>query len=214
MKVLYRFNILLCVMLCALQGKIYWDSSNEILVNDMLKPLFIEKFFYKPLKTQREIVGEAKVLNIKRIENKQEICKIFEGHYDSKSDKCKSDDRELCFAYPTSPKAMEGYILESIELPYNSYNSGYSFMEDNVCGYKGEVKIFGYVWEFESRGGGIELTRTIDSNENLQSIDENPIISYKQGMIRNNPRSGKKEAKKYLICKDKHCHPKAWSDAE
>lgn len=78
----------------------------------------------------------------------------------------------------------------------------------------GEVKIFGYVWEFISRGGGIELTRTIDSDENLQSIDENPIISYKQGMIRNNPRSGKKEAKKYLVCKDKPCRPRAWSDAE
>ena len=214
MKVLYRFNILLCVMLCALQGKIYWDSSNEIFVNDTLKALFIEKFFYKPLKTQREIVGEVKVLNIKRIENKQEICRIFEGHYDSKSGKCVSDDRELCFAHPTNHKAMESYILESIELPYNSYNSGYSFMEDNVCGYNGEVKIFGYVWEFESRGGGIELTRTIDSNENLQSIDENPTISYKQGIIINNPRSGKKEAKKYLICKDKPCRPRAWSYKE
>lgn len=214
MKLLCRFNILLCVMLCTLQGKIYWDSSNEILVNDTLKPLFIEKFFYKQLKIQSEILGEVKVLNIKRIENKQEICKIFEGHYDSKSGKYVSDGRELCFAHPTNPKAMESYILESIELPYNSYNSGYLFMEDNVCGYSGKVEIFGYVWEFKSRGGGIELTRTIDSNENLQSVDENPTLSYKQGIIRNNPRSGKKEAKKYLICKDEPCHPRAWSDEE
>ncbi|MGX3046177.1 hypothetical protein, partial [Helicobacter sp. T3_23-1056] len=209
MKLLRRFNVLICVMLCALQGEVYWDSSNEILVNDTLKALFIEKLFYKPLKTQREIVGEVKVLNIKRVENKQEVCKIFEGHYDGKSGKCVSDGRELCYAHPTTPKAMEDYILESIELPYDSYNSGYSFMEDNVCGYSGEVKIFGYVWGFESRSGGIELTRTIDFDENLQSIDGNPTISYKQGMIINNPRSGKKEAKKYLICKDKHCHPKA-----
>ena len=52
-------------------------------------------------------------------------------------------------------------------------------MEDNICGYVGKVKTFGYIWDFQSRGGGIELTRTIDKKEKLFSINENPAQAYR-----------------------------------
>lgn len=98
---------------------------------------------------------------------------------------------------------MRDYMLEFIEIPINLHNSGYMFMENNICGYTGKVKVSGYIWDFESRGGGIELTRIIDKNEKILSITENPMQAYRQGKIESN------KAKKYLICVESHCNPRA-----
>lgn len=182
-------------------NEIYYDESNTFL-NAKQSKEFLQTYFYKPLNTMQQSIITLEVMSVSRIENVQEICNIFEMRYDRDQDAC-FNDFGVKFCELKTANAMRDYMLEFIEIPINLHNSGYMFMENNICGYVGKVKAFGYIWDFESRGGGIKLTRKIDENEKIFSINENPIRAYRQGKIENN------KAKKYLICVESHCKPRA-----
>lgn len=182
-------------------NEIYYDESNTFL-NAKQSQAFLQIYFYKPLKALSESIVTFEVISIDRVENVQEICKAFEMRYDREQDAC-FDDMGVKFCELKTANAMRDYMLEFIEIPINLHNSGYMFMENNICGYTGKVKVSGYIWDFESRGGGIELTRIIDKNEKILSITENPMQAYRQGKIESN------KAKKYLICVESHCNPRA-----
>lgn len=179
--------------------EIYYDESNRFL-NAKQSKEFLRTYFYKPLYTMQQSIVSLEVMSVNRIENVQEICDMFEMHYDRKQDIC-LNDLGVKFCELKTTKEMKDYMLQFIEIPINLHNSGYMFMEDNICGYVGKVRAFGYIWDFESRGGGMELTRNIDKK--IISINENPVKAYKQGKIEGN------KAKKYFICTESHCKPKA-----
>ncbi len=77
------------------------------------------------------------------------------------------------------------------------------FMEDNACAYVGKVEVFGYIWDFYSRGGSIILSRNLELNETIVSIEQDSLKAYRQGLIEEN------KAKKYLVCKNIKCQPRA-----
>lgn len=198
MKIL-RFLLLLAISINA--DEIYFDNSNEFL-NTQEGEKFLAKYFHKPLKTLQEVLVEVEVMDLKRVENVQQICTIFEMRYDREQDACfNTSGAKFCDL--KTKKAMQEYILQFVEIPDTLHNSDYMFMENNLCGYVGKIKIFGYTWDFESRGGGIELTRKIDAKEHIFSIDENPLKAYRQGKIEGN------KARKCLICTDAQCNPRA-----
>lgn len=201
MKILFIFLSLFLISIKA--DEIYYDDSNEFFTSKQGEK-FLKEYFNKPLDTLQEAIGDFEVLNIQRIENVKEICNIFELHYDKQQNVC-FDDFGKKFCSLKNKNEMEKYILEFVEIPVNLNNSGYMFMEDNICGYVGKIKIFGYIWDFENRGGGIELTRKLNKEEKIFSISENPLQAYRQGLI----QKEENKAKKYLICKSKFCSPKA-----
>ena len=182
-------------------NEIYYDESNTFLSAKQSKE-FLQTYFYKPLNTMQQSIITLEIMSISRIENVQEICKAFEMRYDREQDAC-FDDFGVKFCELKTTKEMKDYMLKFIEIPIKLGHSNYMFMENNICGYVGKVKVFGYIWDFESRGGGIELTRKIDENQKIFSINENPIKAYRQGKIEGN------KAKKYLICIESHCNPRA-----
>lgn len=191
---------LICVLCVLLNAETFWDESCNACKIDT----FINKYFFKPLKNLKDAYIQIKVINITMIEDIEEVCKHLELNYNKKNNKCTDDlGKQICDLHPKSKKQMEKYILESIEFPYNTYNVGYMFMNDNACGYAGKVKIFGYIWNFKSRGGSIELTREITKTEKISSIEQSPIEAYRQGLIEN------QQAKKYLICESRFCSPRA-----
>ncbi|TLD84801.1 hypothetical protein [Helicobacter sp. MIT 05-5294] len=182
-------------------GEIYYDDSNEFFTAKESKE-FIAKYFHKPLDMLRESIIDIEIISIERVENVQEICKVFEMRYDKEEDAC-FDDLGAKFCDLKTKDEMKQHILKSIEIPTNFHNSNYMFIEDNICGYTGEVRVFGYIWNFKSRGGSIELTRKTDKKEKIFSINENPVQAYRQGKIEDN------EAKKYLVCMGVSCKPRA-----
>ncbi|WP_273214190.1 hypothetical protein [Helicobacter rodentium] len=182
-------------------SEIYYSESNEFFSTKEGEK-FLVRYFYKPLKTLQESLIELEIIDIKRIENTEEICNLFEMRYDKEQDAC-FDDFDVKFCELKTINEMKDYMLNFIEIPIKLYHSNYMFMENNICGYVGKVKAFGYIWDFESRGGGIELTRKINENEKIFSINENPIRAYRQGKIEGN------KAKKYLICIESRCNPRA-----
>lgn len=197
MKILFLLWGVFAVFLYA--NGIYYDESNKFL-NAKQSKEFLRTYFYKPLQTMQQSIVSLEVMSVNRIEGVQEICDMFKMRYDKEKDAC-LDDLGVKFCELKSAKEMKDYMLKFIEIPINLHNSSYMFMENNICGYVGKVKAFGYIWDFESRGGGMELTRDID--EKIFSIDENPARAYKQGKIEGN------KAKKYLICIESHCNPRA-----
>lgn len=197
MKMLFLLWGVFAVFLHA--NGIYYDESNKFL-NAKQNKEFLRTYFYKPLHTMQQSIVSLEVMSVNRIEVVQEICDMFKMRYDKEQD-ARLNDLGVKFCEPKNTKEMKDYMLKFIEIPITLHNSGYMFMENNICGYAGKVKAFGYIWDFESRGGGIELKRNID--EKIFSINENPVRVYKQGKIEGN------KAKKYLICIESHCNPKA-----
>ncbi|TLD81345.1 hypothetical protein [Helicobacter trogontum] len=197
MKLLFLFLNILAISLNV--NEIYYDEGNTFL---NVKPgkEFLQKYFYKPLNTQQQSIIALEIISISRIENIQEICNIFEMHHDKKQDAC-FDNYGIKFCELKTAKEMQDYMLKFIEIPVKLDHSNYMFMENNICGFRGKVKAFGYIWDFEIRGGGMEFTRKI--NEKIFSINENPTRAYRQGKIEGS------KAKKYFICIESHCNPRA-----
>lgn len=211
---------LLCLPLLAQNHYWDWEHSPEDYAYDPAykhvgwAQSFLKSYFRKPLKHLKKATGKVRVLSLQRVENILEICQMTGLKYDPKHDRCVDDlgKIKVCYSHPRTTQEMEKYLLNSVEYAGNPFADRYAlgFLDDNMCGYKGKVQIFGYTWDFESRGGEIELTRKVGKSEKRWSLEENVLQAYRQGQLE---AYGKPHtAIKYLVCQALACHPRAEDD--
>lgn len=198
MKIKSFLILLVCFPLCS---KTYYDEYGDFMDNDA----FIKSYFEKPLKRLKKAIQEVHVISVHLVVDVPGACKYFNETYDPQRNTCEAIEKKPCWIRPKSAQRMEEYILKSAEYPIHFLATGYSEIEDYACTYKGKVKAFGYVWDFTSHAGWIDLERTLGASEKIESLEENPLQAYRQGMI----TLDKKHATKTLICKARSCHPRA-----